>query len=83
MTLDIAFSDHALSKSELESFGKVVQAIHSVCEDEQECFWAFIRFVSVHHSDILGVKISPENQQRLDEILSQAKPPQVAREPTP
>jgi hypothetical protein len=75
--LDITFSDHKLSVASLAAFGEVVRAIRRVCEDDQLRFWSFIRFVSVNHSDILGVEMSPEQQAECDAVLARANPPPV------
>jgi hypothetical protein len=77
MNLDIAFSDHRLSVPTLGAFGDVVRAIRRVCKNDQLRFWSFIRFVSVHHPDILGVQMPPEQQTECDAILSRAHPPPV------
>jgi len=74
MSLDINFSDHRLSWSTLEAFGAVVRSIRQVCDDDQERFWAFIYFVSVHHPEVLGVKMPEDEQQRYAALLAQAKP---------
>ena len=80
MNLDIAFSDHNMSKRTLEQFGQVVKAIHRVCDDDQLCFWTFIHYVSTHHSDILGVDMPPERVFRCASILERAQPPPVVVE---
>jgi hypothetical protein len=80
MQLDITFSDHHLSVATLEAFGKVIQAIRQVCDDDQLRFWAFIRFVSCNHGDILSVQQSPEGQSACDEVLARADPPPVVVE---
>ena len=77
MNLDIAFSDHNMTKESLEDFGKVVAAIHRESDDPELCFWAFIRYVSINHSSILGVNLQPDIAQRCDALLSQMSPPIV------
>lgn len=78
ISLDIAFSDHHLSIAALESFGDVVRAIHRVCDDDELRFWSFIRYVSLHHTDILGVELAPEQRKECDEVLARAQPPSVS-----
>jgi hypothetical protein len=80
MNLDIAFSDHHFSVATLEAFGEVVRAIRRACADDQLRFWSFIRFVSVHHSDILGVQMPPERAAECDAVLARAEPPPVTVE---
>lgn len=80
MGLDITFSDHHMSVGTIEAFGEVVRAIRRVCDDDQLRFWSFIRYVSVHRSDILGVQQPPEQQAACDAVLTRAQPPPVAVE---
>lgn len=80
MNLDIAFSDHHMSVETLGAFGKVVRSIREACEDDQLRFWSFIRFVSLHHGDILGVQMPAEQAAECDDVLARAHPPAVAVE---
>jgi len=80
MNLDIAFSDHNMSKKTLEQFGEVVRAIHRVCDDDQLCFWTFIHFISTRHSNILGVDMPPDRSAHCARILEKANPPAVVVE---
>ena len=80
MNLDITFSDHRMSVATLGAFGEVVRAIRRVCDDDRLRFWSIIRYVSVHHSDILGVEQPPEQQVACDAVLARAQPPSVAVE---
>ncbi len=82
MNLDIAFSDHNMTKQSLEEFGKVVAAIRRESDDPELCFWAFIRFVSINHSSILGVNLEPDLAQRCDKLLSQIALPIVTSTPS-
>lgn len=75
--LDIAFSDHQMSKETLEAFGEVVRAIHRVCDDGHLCFWAFTYYIAKHHPDILEVEFPPERQTQCEEVLLRANPPTV------
>lgn len=77
MHLDITFSDHHLSVSTLEAFGEVIRALRTACEDDELRFWSFIRYVSVHHPDILGVKLDSNEQERCDALLARANVPPV------
>ena len=77
MNLDITFSDHRMSVATLGAFGEVVRAIRRVCDDDQLRFWSVIRYVSVHHSDILGVEQPPEQQAACDAVLARARPAAV------
>jgi hypothetical protein len=82
MNLDIAFSDHNMTKGTLEEFGQVVAAIHANSEDAELCFWTFIRYISVHHSSILGVKLAPELGAKCDALLQQTRLPKVSLVPS-
>ena len=77
MNLDIAFSDHNITKSSLEDFGRVVAAIQENSEDRELCFWTFIRYISLNHSSILGVELDPELAHKCDSLLSQTSLPPV------
>lgn len=82
MSLDIAFSDHYLSIPALEAFGEVVRAIRIVCDDERLRLTSFLRYVSTHHNDILGVVLPPDLAAECDAVLDRADPPRVAAEPS-
>ena len=75
--LDIAFSDHRLSKGTLNAFGEVVRSIHRVCDDEQLCFWSFIHYVCTYHADICEIDLYPELKALCAAVLASAKPPRV------
>lgn len=83
MNLDIAFSDHRMSIDTLRAFGEVIRAIRRVCDDDQLRFWSFIWYVSIHHPDVLGVNLPPEQQAACDEVLTRANPPLVSIEDSP
>jgi hypothetical protein len=80
MNVDIPFSDHRMSVATIEAFGEVVRAIRRVCDDDQLRFWSFIRFVSVNHGDILGVRLPDEEAAECDAVLACAHPPSVVVE---
>jgi len=82
MNLDIAFSDHHMTKETLEDFGKVVAAIHARADQPELGFWAFIRYLSLHHPSILGVTLDPELTLECDQLLSQISLPPVKYEST-
>lgn len=77
INLDIVFSDHNMTKSTLEDFGRVVKVIRSQSNDDDLCFWAFIRYVSVHHSSILCSNLDPELEDECDDLLSRVELPKV------
>jgi hypothetical protein len=83
MQLDITFSDHHMSVDTLKAFGGVVKAIKQVCDDDQLRFWSFIRYVSLHHPDILGVKLPPQEEINCDVVLARANAPAVEIEESP
>ncbi|HBJ38783.1 MAG TPA: hypothetical protein DDZ51_29350 [Planctomycetaceae bacterium] len=82
MNLDIAFSDHNMTKATLENFGKVVETIQSSSSDKELCFWTFIRYISTNHPSILGVELKPELATKCDSLLSQIELPAVAMVPS-
>ena len=69
INLDIAFSDHHISKDSLEKLGAVVAAIKTQSDDQELCFWTFIHYVSVNHPSVLGVNLKPELQDRAETLL--------------
>ena len=83
VNLDIAFSDNRMAKETLGELGRVVAAIHVASTDDKLCFWAFIRYISLHHFSILGVDLKPDVQVKCDAILAQARLPQVTMRPSP
>ena len=83
MDLDIAFSDHRMSRATLEAFGEVVRSIRRVCEDDQLRFWSFIHYVSTRHSAVLIVNMPAEYSDRYVEIIARANPPPVRFEKLP
>jgi hypothetical protein len=77
MSLDIAFSDHHLSKDTLKSLGAVVASISRICDDNQLRFWSFLHYVSTRHPELLGVTLPAEQRNRCEEVLARANPPPV------
>lgn len=82
MNLDIAFSDHNMTKKTLQEFGKVVAAIHSQSDDADLCFWTFIRYISVNHSSILAVELAPDAARKCDALLARTSLPKVTLTPS-
>src|SRR4051812_43332798 len=80
MSLDIAFSDHRLSKATLKAFGAVIAAIRQVCEDDQLRFWSFIHYVSTRHPELLGIYMPAEQSERCEVVVARADPPLVSVE---
>ena len=80
MNLDIAFSDHNMTKETLEAFGEVVRSIRKVCDDDELRFWSFIHYVSTRHPDILGVELSDELRSACEDVIERANPPDVVYE---
>jgi hypothetical protein len=78
--LDIAFSDHHFSRVTLEQFGKVIQAIKPHASNPEIGFWAFIAYVSRHHSDILQAEPPPQVAAAVEALLARAELPAVVVE---
>ncbi len=76
--LDIAFSDHRLSKSTLEDFGSVIRQIKEVCSDDQTRFWTFISYVSENYPAILTCDVKPEMATQVRQVLTGVQLPQIA-----
>jgi hypothetical protein len=79
--LDIVFSDHYMSRSSLEKFGNFIKLLHSHCEKEDVCFWAFIRFVSDKHPSILGARLPESIVTDVESLLTQVEHPYIEIEP--
>jgi hypothetical protein len=69
-----------MSVATLIAFGEVIRAIRRECQDDQLHFWSFIRYVSLQHPQILGVRLTPEKQAECDEVPARAHPPPVTVE---
>ena len=76
-SLDIAFSDHHYSKRTLVQFGAVIAAINAVSDDDDVAGWAFIRYVSDNHPEILSADTPPEIQGEVERVLNAADLPPV------
>jgi hypothetical protein len=83
MGLDIAFSDHRMSKQSLEELGAVVAAIHKASHDDKLCFWTFIRYIALNYPTILGVELKPELERDCDQLLQGIRLPSVTISPSP
>ena len=75
--LDITFSDHNMSRSSLEKFGNFIKLLHSHCEKEDVCFWAFIRFVSDKHPSILSAQPPESIVADIESLLTQVEHPHI------
>jgi hypothetical protein len=78
MQLDIAFSDHRISKETIAAFGKVVQAIRQVCDDDELRIWSFLQYISINHPDLLKINLDPEMAAKTEATLVAANPPPVS-----
>ena len=83
MGLDIAFSDHHLDVETLKEFGSVIRAIQSGSGDQTTRFWAFVQYVSEHHSSILKVDLKPEAKVKIAEALRGVELPSVTLRESP
>jgi hypothetical protein len=80
--LDIAFSDHRLSRATLEQFGAVIKAIADRTDHQDLRFWSFIEYVSRNHPDILSVALEPDVRERVEAVLLGLEvPPIEVRQP--
>ena len=81
--LDIAFTDHNMSDSSIEAFGRIIQSINAVTDDPATRFWAFIHYVSEEHPSILRVDLDEEQTRQLRMLLETIEIPRVVVEPSP
>jgi len=79
--LDITFSDRRMAKETLEEFGAVVAAISGACDDQELCFWAFIRHVCKTHPNTLKVELKPDALARVETLLARLNLPSVTMRP--
>jgi hypothetical protein len=61
----------------LKEFGDVIRAIHKCSSDPATRFWAFLHFISDHHSDILRVELDPAMKVKVMEALRGVTLPSV------
>jgi hypothetical protein len=74
--IDIAFSEHHLSRSTLEQLGVVIKAIAGRTDEQELRFWSFIEYVSRNHPEILSVELKAEVRERVEAVLSGLEVPQ-------
>lgn len=70
-----------MSRSSLEKFGNFIKLLHSNCEKEDVCFWAFIRFVSDKHPSILSAQPPESIVADVESLLTQVEHPYIEIEP--
>jgi hypothetical protein len=75
MNLDIALSDHRVAVETLDLLGDVIRQIARHCDDEELRPWAFLAYLSEHHSDILTVDLEPVVASRIEDVLDKLEPP--------
>ena len=82
INIDIAFSDHRISEESISHFGEVVKELCRVCDEPETRFYAFIHYVSQHHSSILAFEMKEEQRKKLNSILAQCIFPKFQVEPS-
>lgn len=82
MQLDIALSDHNYSKDTLTELGKVIKMIHGVSDSPQECFWAFLQYVTIHHSELLAIELPEGMAEPVARILAAIQLPPITLQPS-
>jgi hypothetical protein len=71
--LDMEFTDHHHSEATLVAFGEVIKRIKNACKDDDGLVpWAFIKYVSDHHPDILSADIPPAIARDATRLLKAA-----------
>ncbi len=78
LALDIAFSDHRLSREKLLELGSVVSEIHRVCEDDSLCLWTFLQYITLHHPTILEIDLKAEAKDAVNRVLSRLNIPPLS-----
>jgi hypothetical protein len=73
--LDVTFSDHRMSRKNLEHFGGVVRTIHSTGADDETRHWAFLVHVSEHYPELLTVNPPSEQRERAEAVLERIEIP--------
>lgn len=77
LNLDILFSDHRMPVASLEKFGSVIQRIEEVEQDPMVRFWAFIKYVSDHPTDLLKAEPPAEIAEQVRRALAAAQAPTI------
>lgn len=83
MKLDIVFSDHNYDVKTLEEFGAVLRVIRGACSPPGKAFWAFMRYLSKQHPEVLMVEFEFEAELELDLALRDLDLPPVTLRPSP
>jgi hypothetical protein len=69
VNLSIMFSDHNMSTETLEQFGHIFKTISRHCNDGEERFWTFLKYVSDKQPSLLALELPDSIRKRADSIL--------------
>jgi hypothetical protein len=76
--LDVAFSDHRISKESLEQLCSIMRAIRQSSDDDELCFWTFIHYVATYHPSVLEVELKDEIRPRVESMLKELNLPVIS-----
>ena len=67
--LDVYFTDWIHSIETLEYYGAVIREIHSHGDSSEDCFWAFMLFVTNTDPESITITLDPEVKEAATEVL--------------
>lgn len=67
--LDVYFTDWIHSIETLEYYGAVIREIHSHGDSSENCFWAFMLFVTNTDPGAITITLDPEVKGAATEVL--------------
>jgi hypothetical protein len=73
LKLDLTFSDHYISHSDIETLGSVIKRIRAVCPDDQKRYNAFFHFVACSNPTFLQTTLNIDERSAADIVLAKAK----------
>ena len=79
--IDLVFSDHSMSRRNLEEFGGFLKLLKTRCEDKAVCFWAFLSYVSTCHPSLLTSRPPEDLAVQVETLLAGVEMPEIELEP--